>query len=170
MECYSCLSSFVSYGTKKQIPKLSYICRRCTGAPLRRKRREAAGVGERTLSPDAGSTLVDGEREGGRLGRKRRGLFVVRLWESLGQSQQATGEPLAKITCWRNPWAGIGWLCTPSKLHHCQRTTGEETMALAGGYKGSERATPNSFPCSNASWIHMSIALNAVNILLYSRL
>ena len=60
-------------------PKLSYTCRRCTGAPLRRKRHKAAGVGERTLSPDAGSTLVDGEREGGRLGRKRRGLFVVRL-------------------------------------------------------------------------------------------
>lgn len=158
------------FGTKKQIPKLSYTCRRCTGAPLRRKRCEAAGVGERTLSPDAGSLLwTERGKEEGLAGRDGDCL----LWGSekaLASPRQATGEPLAKITCWRNPWAGIGWLCTPSKRHDCQRATGEETMALAGGYKGSERATPNSFPCSSVSWIHMSIALNAVKILLYSRL
>ena len=58
------------FGTKKQIPKLSYTCRRCTGAPLRRKRCEAAGVGEQTLSPDAGSLLwTERGKEEGLAGR-----------------------------------------------------------------------------------------------------
>lgn len=154
MELRSGLSSFASYGVKKQMPKLSSTRKRLTGVPLRRKRGEAAAVGEWASAPTLAPVLRKerGEEEG--LAGREGDCLLCGSEKTWASPRQAPGEPLAKITCW-NPWAGISWLRTASKCRHCLQVPSlpenhwEKTMALAGGCEGSEGAAPNSSPCSN---------------------
>lgn len=123
MELHSGLSSFASYGVKKQIPKLSSTRKRCTGVPLRRK---GARQQQQVSGPQPRRWLQScGRREERRKAwQEERDCLLCGSEKTWASPRHAPGEPLAKMTCWRNAWAGISWLCTASKCCHCQRTTG----------------------------------------------
>lgn len=148
MELHSGLSSFASYAVKKQIPKLSSTRKRCTGVPLRRKRGEAAAVGEWASAPTLApvSWKERGEEEG--LAGREGDCLLCSSEKTWASPRQAPGEPLAKMTCWRNPWAGISWLRTASKCRHCQRTTGRRPWLWLEAARGQKELPPTPLPAA----------------------